>query len=248
MSDPNHVNRHSRPAPMKIVAAFATMLDRMINREPDLPGLAVFYGRSGWGKSTAVVYAANRHRGIYIECGQYTTARSLMISLLEELGVQKPRGTVEELKSRAIEILAGDPRRPVLVDEAHFVAGKRFVDLLREISDKAGVVLVMIGEQNLPVSLEQFERVFNRVLEWLPGFPCDADDFALLAKARLPGLALAPDLAAALVARTRGNTRLICVNFARIRELSRVIGKDTITLADFGGADVIVDGKAPRRS
>lgn len=245
MSAGTYVNR---PAPLKNVANFATLLQKMVDRDTDLPGLAVFFGRSGWGKTQSAVYGANRYRALYIECGQYTTARTLLMSLLTELGEQKRRGTIEELLHRAIGILAGDPRRPVIVDEAHFIAAKRFVDLLREISDKSGAAVILIGEENLPVSLEQFERVHNRVLEWLPAQACDADDFALLAKARLGGIAVAADLASALLSQTKGNTRRIVVNFARIRELSQVLGKDTITLADFGGTSAISDGRAPRRS
>ncbi|SMH42207.1 AAA domain-containing protein [Mesorhizobium australicum] len=237
-----------RPAPMKNVANFAMLLQRMVDREPYLPGLAVFFGHSGWGKTESAIYGANRHRARYVECGQYTTARTLLMSLLTELGEQKRRGTIEELLHRAIEILAADPRRPVIVDEAHFIAAKRFIDLLRELSDKSGAAVIMIGEENLPVSLEQFERVHNRVLEWLPAVSCDAEDFALLARSRLDGVTIAADLAEALLKQTRGNTRRIVINFARVQELSQVLGKDVITLADFGGPTKISDGRTPRRS
>jgi hypothetical protein len=249
MSAHSNVNRASpRPAPLKNVAAFATLLAKMVERDPDLPGLAVFYGRSGWGKTLSAVYGANRYRATYIECGQYTTARTLLTMILAELGVQKPRGPIEVLKDSAIEIMAGDPKRPLIVDEAHFIAAKRFVDLLREISDKSGVAVILIGEEKLPTSLEQFERVHNRVLEWLPATPCDAEDFAHLVKSRCPEVKVSGDLAAAILEQTKGNTRRIVVNLVRVRELGQVLGKDIITLADFGGPSAITDGRAPRRS
>ena len=37
-------------APLRNVAAFMTLMNRMVDRDLDLPGLAVFYGRSGWGR------------------------------------------------------------------------------------------------------------------------------------------------------------------------------------------------------
>ena len=230
---------------MKNVAAFATLLEKMVERDPDLPGLGVFYSPSGWGKTESAVYGANRYRAAYVECGQYATARSLLISILLELGEPKPKGSIEELKSRAIELMAGNPRRPLIIDEAHFIADKRFVDLPREMSDKSGAAVILIGEEKLPTSLEQFERVHNRVLEWLPAVPCDAEDFALLAASRCPGLKIAPDLAVAMLDRTKGNTRRIVVNLVKVREVSQITGLDIIGLSDFGGISAIVTGNSP---
>jgi len=239
------ITKVNRPAPLKNVAAFATLLEKMVERDPDLPGLAVFFGRSGWGKTQSAVYGANRHRAVYVECGQYSTARTLMISILVELGDPRRTGSIEELKDRAIELMAANPRRPLIVDEAHFIARKRFVDLLREISDKSGAAVVLIGEEELPLLLEQFERVHNRVLEWLSAVPCDAEDFALLAASRCAGIRIAPDLAAAILDQTKGNTRRIVVNLTKVREACQITGKDTVDLAEFGGTAAIVTGNSP---
>ncbi|MBX3580797.1 MAG: ATP-binding protein [Rhizobiaceae bacterium] len=226
-------------APMKNVAAFATLLQKMAERDPDMPGLACFFGPSGWGKSKSAVYGANRYRAAYIECGQFTTARSLLADVLRELNVQKARGTVEDMKRLAIEIMAAEPSRPLIVDEAHFVAKKAFVDVLRELSDKSGAPVILIGEEMLPQNLELFERVHNRVLEWLPALPCDAEDFAHLAAHRCRGIKIAADLAAAILERTRGNTRRIVVNLSRIAETAKLTGKSIIDLETFGGASAI---------
>lgn len=231
----------NRAAPLKNVAAFTTLLDRMVGRnDPDLPGLACFFGPSGYGKTKSAIYGANRYRAAYVECGQFTTARSLLSNLLVELGEPKPKGTIEELLTRAIMFMVANPRRPVIVDEAHFVASKRFVDLLRELSDKSGAAVIMIGEELLPRHLENFERVHNRVLEWLPAVPCDAEDFALLAQSRLKKLRLAPDLAAEILKRTDGNTRRIVVNLAKAEDIAQLNNWSEIDLAGFGGPGAIV--------
>lgn len=235
----NLTHKVNQPAPMKNVALFSALLARMVEREPDLPGLAVFHSPSGWGKTKAAVYGANRYRAAYVECGQFTTARSLMEAILLELGEHSPRGSIEVMKSQAIELMAANYRRPLLVDEVHFVAKKAFVDLLRELSDKSGAAVILIGEELLPRYLEAFERVHNRVLEWLPALPCDEEDFAVLAKARCPGIAIAPDLSAALLRKTAGNTRRIAVNLAKAVELAKVHGFDMVDLARFGGPDAI---------
>lgn len=242
MNDLINVNR---PAPLRNVANFAMLLQKMVDRDPELPGLACFFSPSGWGKTKSAVYGANRFRAAYVECGQFTTARSLLSSILVELGEPKPKGSIEDMKNRAIEIMVGNVRRPVIVDEAHFVASKRFVDVLRELSDKSGSAVILIGEETLPLALETFERVHNRVLEWLPALPCDDEDFNHLVTARCRGTAVAPDLGKAILAKTKGNTRRIVVNLARVVEVAQQTGADTIDLALFGGAERIIGATTP---
>lgn len=243
-----HVNVN-RAAPLKNVAAFATLLQRMVDRDADLPGLACFFGPSGWGKTKSAVYGAHRYRATYVECGQFTTARSLMSQILIELGEPRPRGSIEDMRTRAIMLMVANQNRPLIVDEAHFVATKRFVDLLRELSDKSGAPVILIGEEQLPQHLEQFERVHNRVLEWLPAVPCDAEDFSHLAAVRCRGIRIATDLAAAILERTDGNTRRIVVNLSRIAELAQLSGAKEIDLQAFGGLAAIVGrpSLSPRR-
>lgn len=225
-------------APLRNVAAFNTLLNRMVERDLDLPGLAVFYGRSGWGKTKCATLAANRHRAAYVECGQFTTAGNLLDAILMELGEEKPRGTIHAKLSRVIDLMIAE-RRPLIVDEAHFIAAKRFVDVLREISDKACATVILIGEEMLPAHLEAYERVHNRVLEWLPAVPCDASDFRLLAASRCKGLEIAPDLAEAILADTRGNTRRIVINLSKAQQTAQLKGISRIDLAAFGGREAI---------
>ncbi|WP_292458285.1 ATP-binding protein [Mesorhizobium sp.] len=235
----NELSKVNRPAPLKNVAAFSTLLAKMVDRDPDAPGLAVLSGPSGYGKSKSAVYGANKHRAAYVECGLYTTARSLLSQILVELGEQRPRGSIEDMKSEAIMLLAANPRRPLIIDEAHFIAAKRFVDLVRELSDKSGAAAIMIGEEMLPAHLEQFDRVHNRVLEWLQAMPCDADDFQKLTAHRCPGIEIASDLAAAILEKTKGNTRRIVINLIEIEEQSRIHGTKQFDLVTFGGMGAI---------
>ena len=91
MSDYTHVNRS---APLKNVAAFSMLIQTVVERRLDLPGLACFHGQSGLGKSKAAIYGANRYRAGYVEAGQFTTAKSLLVSILKEFGVARPSGSI----------------------------------------------------------------------------------------------------------------------------------------------------------
>lgn len=243
MNEPINVNL---AAPLKNVASFSILLAKMVDRDSDQPGLACFYGPSGWGKSKAAVYGANKYRAAYVECGQYTSAKSLMEQILIELGIQRARGSIEQLKSQAIMAMVAEQRRPLIIDEAHFIAKKQFVDLLRELSDKSGAPVIMIGEEMLPQDLERFERVHNRVLEWLPAVACDMEDFYLLASRRCRDVKIGQDLAAAILKTTEGNTRRVVTNLSKIAEAARVQGAAEFTLTTYP-AELIV-GRATFRA
>lgn len=219
----------ARPAPLRNVGAFAALLEQVVERSPDLPGLAVFYGLSGLGKTKSAIYGANIYKAAYVECGQFTTARSLMVMILKELGVQQPRGSIPELIDQAVERMALDMRRPLIIDEAHHIAARRFVDLMRELHDKSLAPVVLIGEETLPRQLERFERVHNRILTWVQAVPCDRSDLDHLIRARCR-TSLTPETAEAILRESRGNTRRIVVALARAEEIAGQAGVDAVTL------------------
>ncbi|WP_236020616.1 AAA family ATPase [Devosia sediminis] len=230
---------------MKNVAAFSTLMTKVVERQRHLPGMACFSGYSGYGKSRSAVYGAGKYRAAYVELEQYTTAKSMMQMILAELGINRPKGSVPELISQAIEIMAGDVYRPLIVDEAHYIASKKFVDVLRTLHDKSGAPVILIGEETLPKQLEAFERVHNRMLTWVQAVPLDAEDFAILARTVCPSIKIASDLAAAILQETSGNTRRIIVNFDEAEQRAKRLGTESLDLKAFMTFGPIIGNKAP---
>lgn len=241
----NNIANVKKSAPLRNVAAFSTLITRMVERSQDLPGLACFYGPSGYGKTKSAIYGVNHYRAPYVECGQFTTAKTLMQKILSELGVMNAKGTIEHLKDEAIYIMAKDPRLPLIIDEAHYIAHKSFINVIGELQRKSGAPILLIGEETLPKQLERFERVDNCVLEWVPAVECDQNDFDMLLTVSYEGLQIAPNLAAEILKKTNGNTRRIVVNLARAEEISKTTKDGSVSLEDFGGIEAINAGRAP---
>ncbi len=61
----------------------------------------------------------------------------------------------------------------VLTDK---LVDKGMIELVRDINKAAQVPVLLVGEELLPQKLEQYERVHNRVLEWVLAQPCDLAD------------------------------------------------------------------------
>jgi hypothetical protein len=237
-------------APLRNVRIFAELVQLLVSADRSLPRMGCFFGPSGYGKSQSAIWAVDKHEAIYVECGQYTTAKSLLGDILHDLGVNKPKGTIIDLQNQAIELMYQTPERPLLIDECHYVADRSFINVVGEICRKSGAPVLLIGEETLPQKLERFERVHNYVLDWQPAQPTDQSDFKQLLNVTFADLKISDELGAAILKATGGNTRRICVNLAKAREVAKLNRNETVTLELFGGYGAINVAKSfrPRRA
>lgn len=221
------------------------LMQRVMDRRSDLPGIGVFCGPSGLGKTVASTNAATLYNAAYVECGASWNQTSLMDAVLYELTATAMKGTVATKMKQIIDVLASDGR-PLIIDEADYLVKKATIDLIREMSDRSGVGVILIGEEYLPKKLEAFERTYNRVLKWQYAQPCDVDGARALAKMLVPDIEIEEALLDALVQITKGITRTICTNLDSIREQAELSGLDRVSAADWDPAQ-FYSGRAPER-
>lgn len=228
------------------VALFSELVNRVMNRPAHLPGIGVFHGFSGYGKTCAATFAAHKTRAFYLEVGESWTKSTFCRKLLIELGLE-PRGTIADMVDRAIEALAMTPGRPLIIDEFDWVVKRGNLETVRELHDKSGTPIVIIGEELLPAKISQVsERFHNRVLDWVPAQPADVEDAMALAALYHPRLDVARDLMELLVTKSNGRPRRICVNLERVQALADVDGLDAVGLDQWGDR-ALFSGQPPAR-
>ena len=105
-------------APLGNVGMCYHTLKRAMNRPPHLPGIVVFYGPSGYGKSTAATWAAIRTDAVYVQARSSWTRKAAHQAILKGLGVT-PARTVAEMSDQIAEELALS-KRPLIVDEVDY--------------------------------------------------------------------------------------------------------------------------------
>lgn len=232
-------------AALKNVLGCTTLVDRLINRTPGLPGIGVMNGPSGYGKTWASIYAQNKTRAIRVEVGDTWTRKTLLENILIEAGVSKPRGTIAALAKQAIMVLGDDPSRPLFVDEADRLVDKTMIEVVRELHEHSQVPVLLIGEEQLPEKLIAIERVHNRVLDWFPAQPCDLEDCRKLANIFLPGLAIDNLLLDRVREMGEGRARRIVVSLSGMAEWARNAGCRELDLKSYAGG--IFTGVPPRR-
>ncbi len=237
--------------PVNTVAMLANVgmclsaLERAMSRSEHLPGMVTFYGPSGYGKSTAAVYAANKHQCYHVQCMSAWTKKSFLENVLREMGVN-PGRTVADMTLQAGEQLALS-RKPLIIDEMQYIADKKAVEIVQDVYEASGgAPMLLIGEEILPDRLRQWERFHGRMLDWLPAQPADLDDARCLRDLYCRQVVITDDLLNRVTEIARGSVRRICVNLDRIEQEALAEGADSIDLSAWGKRDLWT-GEAPRR-
>ena len=232
-------------APLRNVQQMLKLADTLINRNINLPGLGVFSGFSGYGKTVAANYVRNTKRAHLIEVRSYWTQKAFAEGLLNALHVPSPKGTIPQLISQATRILGDDPDRLLIIDEADILVDKGMIELVRDIHDEAQVPIILVGEELLPQKLEASERTHNRVLEWVMAEPCDLSDVSALAKMFCPDIEVHEELLAEIIHQTEGRARRIVTTLNRVKKQARNDGLEKISKAEFDSP--YFTGRAPTR-
>ena len=232
-------------APIKNVSACMSLVRSLQNRHALQPNLGVFAGYSGYGKSIAALYAQNKTDAAYVEVSDTWTRKKLLQSILSELGQYKPSGTLSDMEDEIIGILARDPKRPLLIDEADKLIDKKMIELVRMIAKKSGVPVLLIGEEQFPKKLENVDRFRDLVLVMGYAQPCDLDDTRTLSRSFYPGINMQDDLLEMARRKADGRVRRIGNTLHSIASFASVKGLSDITLAQYEG--LFSEGKLPSR-
>lgn len=220
-------------APLRNVSALVGLIERVNNRAPGLPGLAVFHGPSGFGKTTAAVYAANKFDTYQVQVKSCWTGKKFCEAILSEIGIEPAKTIANMVDQIARELTLSD--RPLLIDDAQELTTKAsMIKLVKDIYESCGTTIVLIGEELLPQQLSRWENIHGRVLAWVPAEPACLDDVAHLGQIYAPGLSLDPAFRERLLKNSHHSIRRVCTNLEAVREFARQKGLDEVNLDNWG--------------
>lgn len=234
-------------APLTNVALCLNALERIMNRSRHLPGMGVLYGPAGYGKTKAATYVANKHRAYHIRCCQLSTRKSILESILKEMGISPDKTMAGQLEQITEQLTTS--QRPLIVDEIdHLVEKGAVVEIIRDIHDlSACSAILLIGEERVPGKLKKWERFHGRILDWIPAQPADYRDAEQLSRLYVASpVEIADDLLHDVHSLAKGSVRRICVNLDMIQEEARINGWTTVDRATWGNRPLYT-GDAPAR-
>lgn len=242
---PAAIKAQGRWAPLRNVVLCARAVERAQSRERNLPGIVVMYGPSGWGKSMAAAFCANKFEGVYVEARSYMTKKTFVESILREMGIRAGR-TIGEMMEQVAEQLDLS-QRPLIIDEMDHLVDRNMIEIVRDLHEMARATILLIGEEEFPRKLKRrSERFHNRVLVWQPAEAMNEADARQLAGFYVPGVEIADDLIEAARVAAHQVVRVYCCNLDAIREVCAKEGLKRIDLAAWGKRGFF-GGDAPAR-
>lgn len=232
-------------APLSNISLLANAVERSMNRAPNLPGIVVMNGPSGFGKTMAATYCQNKFDGLCVECRSFFTAKNLMAALLREAGIVAAH-RLADMHDQLIQELRLS-RKPIFIDEVDHIAETKALQIIRDIHDAAQCAVILIGEENLPKKLVRTERFHNRVLVWQPASAASERDAHQLARFYSPVVEIEDDLVKLLHKESKSVVRRICVNIDAVREYAHTQGLKKIGIEQWGNRPFYSDQPPSRR-
>jgi len=231
-------------APLTNVALCAGVLEQAISRPGSLPGLVSFYGPSGYGKSFAAAYAANRYNAYHVACKKSWTTKAFLQNVLKEMGIKEAR-TISDMADQVAEQLSLSGR-PLIIDEFDYMVAKGYEEIVRDVYEGSNAAILLIGEEQLETNLSANERFHNRVLKWVPAQPATYSDAELLKQLYSPKIVIGDDLLKKIMTAIKGCTRRLCINLHNVQSFAIDEGHSHVSLTEWADQPIYI-GKAPQR-
>lgn len=217
-------------APIRNVGLLSALAAKVLEREPSMPGLGVFYGPSGFGKSTAAAFAQISYNAIVIEMRSIYTVKTVLQKIAIEAEVESA-GTSAAILDRIAQKLVRTGQL-LIIDEADFLVKKNLIEVVRDILEASQGSVILIGEERLPAKLAKWERVHGRVLDWVAAEPASFEDAKHLAGLYCRGIEVDDEVLARLFRESGPSTRRIAVNLNFLRDRASVLGRSRIQAGD----------------
>jgi DNA transposition AAA+ family ATPase len=232
-------------APLRNVLLLRRMVDHLLKRSANLPGIGVMYGFAGLGKSNACAAAASAYRAIYVEVRDHFTKKTLLLSILHEMSIKPERTAAEMFDQVCAELERSE--KPLILDMADYLIKRHLVDTVLDIYEGSGAAIVLAGEEHFPKKLKrESERFYDRVLEFQLAELADRDDARKLAAMYSPDIEIKDDLLVRLLERSAGVARRIVVNVETVRQEGKKLGARAMDLKTWGDRPFNT-GEAPVR-
>jgi len=232
--------------PLTNVAIAFKMMERALEPWAD-PGMQLFYGKTGWGKTCAVTAAKVRYQAAYLELAPNMSRKAFYLGLLGSHSASPVGKTIDDYRKQLVTLLL-DWGGALIIDEADYLTHGKLTDELRWLHDKTHTPVILVGEEKIDGKLRKFEQFHGRILDFHMAQPCSLEDGRKLASHYGRGLIIEDDLVAEVVTQAELMTRRITANFTRMRHFATAAGIDVLDLATWEGTgEGYITGNKPTR-
>lgn len=158
----------------KNVKKFTALMDELQKLPGNIPKLALVYGSHGLGKSQTIQWWADKNDSVYVRAAHGMTSRWLLSEIAEELG-EEPFWHTQDTFTLIENHLRQNPK-VIIVDEVDYLIEKSTVETLRDLHDKTGCPIVLVGMTSVDKKLSRYPHLVDRIYKSFRFEPFDSDD------------------------------------------------------------------------
>jgi len=139
-----------------------SLVTSLIERDKGIPGLGLIYGPPGVGKTRFAVWLADKVGGIFVRALAAATTRSFLQDFVFELNIE-PAYRASDIYRQAERSLSESPRLCIIDEVDRLTARWQAVEILRDLSDRTGSPILLIGMAESERKLARFQHFFYRM-------------------------------------------------------------------------------------
>lgn len=143
----------------KNVKQFVSLMDELQKVPPNIPKMALVYGEHGLGKSQTIQWWADKNDSVYVRATQGMTSRWLLSEIAEELGEEAFYHSQETFT--LIENNLRQNNKVIIVDEVDYLIDKSIIETLRDLHDKTGCPVVLVGMGAVDKKLARYPHLMD---------------------------------------------------------------------------------------
>jgi hypothetical protein len=226
------------------VSLLMELISRVADRpDRNLPGMGVFSGPPGYGKSKAVASCASPNEVYFVELRFLWTRKDVLEKILEQMNIA-PETKMSRMLDQIGEQLSLT-HRVLIIDEADLLVRKNMLEIVRDIYECSQGTVILVGEQTLPAALEREGRIHSRMLDWVDAVPTGMADARLFANHHCKNVTVSDDLLDRVIDAASGAARYVCASLMHIAEFADLHNMDALDASTYTGK--LSTGKLPER-
>ena len=158
----------------KNVKRFVALMDELQKLPSNIPKIALVYGEHGLGKSQTVQWWIDKNDSVYVRATMGMSSRWLLSDIAEELGEEAFWHSQETFG--IIENSLRQKPKTIVIDEIDYLMDKKVIEILRDLHDKTGCPLVLVGMGCIDKKLARYPHLIDRIYKTMKFEPYDSSD------------------------------------------------------------------------
>lgn len=145
----------------KNVKEFVGFMEELKFLPPNIPKIALVYGDYGLGKSETIKWWTFKNDCVYVRANKGMSLRWLLSEIAEELGAESfwhSQETFGIIESKLLQ----EPKT-IIIDEVDYLINNSVIEILRDLHDKSGCPMVLVGMANIDKKLSRYPHLMDRI-------------------------------------------------------------------------------------